>query len=156
MHVNAKGVNGFLCSTQTWGIGYSTIEHTYSHRQTCGIRLIECRNNVVETEQCKYVEYNNAHSHEVHLHTVFFKRLKETRTNLQTDTVDKENQAKVLDKRKYVSRTGISSVRVGNAELVVDVAYHNAGKQHEGNAQWYTSDLDFAEYNAYSNHKREE
>ena len=154
LHVNAKCVDGLLCGTKTWRVGHSTIKHTHSHRQAGGVLGVE--HQIVKAKQRDNVEQYDAHRHHVHLHTVLLKRLEEARAHLQTDAIDEKYQSEVLNKVQHFGRTRIPAVGIGNAQLVVDVAYHDAGKQHKSDAQRHAAHLNLAQHYANGNDQGEQ
>ena len=87
------------------------------------------------------------------MHTVFLERLEEAGADLQTDAVNEEDKAKVLNEGEHFGRTGIAAVRIAHPCHVVEVSHDDACEQHERYAQRDATELDFSEHDAYGNDK---
>ncbi|EJX07373.1 hypothetical protein EVA_04517 [gut metagenome] len=146
-HLNRYILHERSGSTETWGIGYRTI-HSTNHHGKIVIALVE--HQEVKSQHYKDVQSYDPHCNEIHTYTTLFEGSKETRTNLQTDTVDKQDQTEFLDKVDQVFLVCMRNA----CKLIKKMTCQNTCKKHEGNAKGYTAQLDLAQFDTDTDYRR--
>ena len=130
-------------STQTGGICYGTAEHTHHHGQVAAVLASHAIAIVEHKEEqayaAEYIQQYYAYCQQVHGYTALLETLKEARTNLQTYTVDKQNQAEVLHKSQGGGGTGQT-----------EVSCQNTCKKHKGYSQGNAEELYSAQCQTYT------
>ena len=109
----------------------------------------------IQAQHHSDVEEHDAHCYEVHADASLFESGEKARSDLQTDTVDKEDQAQLLHEVDdfLLSRVGNQlAVRTGNV-VAVDVTDYDADKQHESHAERNAAELNPAQLHAQTDHQ---
>jgi hypothetical protein len=97
------------------------------------------------------IEHYNTYGDKVHPYATLLESSKETRAYLQTNAVNKEDQAQFLDKvyqfllgrvRDCATRSRIYNI------IAVDVTYQDTYEKHKRNTESYTPELNLSQLHA--------
>ena len=145
---------------ETGGVGHRTVEYAHHHGQVVG-RLGVAENTQrgaeeIETDHHGNVEQHEAEGEHVHAQTAGFEGLEEARADLQTDAVDKKDEAELLDHVDHVLLSGHGRRGIGIKKVGADVSDENTDEEHprhtEGNTV-FTADAPTTQTHAETDHQ---
>ena len=138
------GHNRVGCA-ETGRVGNCAVHGAHHHREVV-VRRVE--HEEVQTQHHCHVEQHDAHGDEVHAHAALLERGEKARAYLQTDAINKENQAQFF----YEVDRGFLLGVVDAAEVVEQMSRHDTHKQDERYAEGNAAELDFPQFHAQADY----
>ena len=126
-------------STETGGVGHSTIQCAHHHGQV--VRVFGVEKDEVTGKHHGYIQQHYGHRKQVQCDATLAETLEKAGTYLQTYHKDKQYKTEILQESQYVCRGGHA-----------DVAGKDACEQHKRHSKRYASELYFTKKNASCYH----